>query len=283
MIDNIDDYIRTDDALFHYTSLSVGLEKILSEKKIKASQYINTNDPREYKYHLLNWFGINWSEKENSLLKNATPIFNQILKYNCKVICFCSNKKSIIINDENGEDVEDSYSLTAGWTKSRMWAQYGENHRGLAIVFSKTAIEKMIQKMKLLPNTSKTDFVKYTTSARRNLNAYTMHGNRINIEGAENYCKSFVLEKVDEFFFTKYVDHRDENECRVFIYDPDMRYEFLKINSIIKGVVAGDKTPKLYFPILKKLCKNLKIECRRITWDRGEPMLLLCNEAKHTT
>ena len=51
---DLNEYIETEDALFHYTKTSVALEKILYTQKFKLSLLKDTNDPREYKYMLLN-------------------------------------------------------------------------------------------------------------------------------------------------------------------------------------------------------------------------------------
>ncbi|MCH8010941.1 MAG: DUF2971 domain-containing protein [Candidatus Marinimicrobia bacterium] len=284
MENQIDKYVDKDDALFHYTNLRVGIENILHEKKLKPSLYIDTNDPREYKFLLLNRMGSEWSEETKRLWADAHPVIDRILKYHYKVMCFSSNgRPTLIINNNEIDEIEDPYAVTTGWSKSRMWTQYGENHRGLCIVFSKTAIEKMIQDVNLPAMSSKRDYVKYSPSERIRMVAYTINVSRLKQKGVENYCKNHVLKHINDFFFTKHVDYRDENEYRVVIYDPEKIYEYFYINSIIKGVIAGDRTPKVYLPIIEKQCEALNIECRRIEWDRGKPHLLLCNKPQTAT
>jgi hypothetical protein len=53
--------------------------------------------------------------------------------------------------------------------------------------------------------------------------------------------------------------------------------EHIDISAIIKGVIVGDRTPKVYYPLINYLCKNLKIESRVIYWDDGIPLILMCN------
>ncbi len=281
---DIDDYVGTDDALFHYTKLSIGIENILYSKKFKPSLYKNTNDPREYKFLFLNMMGWSLAPEANKLWNDAHPIIDSILKYKCRVMCFCSNKRpTLIIEDEYTDEVEDTHAVTTGWNKSRMWAQYGENHRGLCLVFSKAAIDKMLQENVLPPNTGKTGYVKYSSAERISMNAFTLDGNRLVKEGAESYCQGHVLEHINDFFFTKHIDYRDESEYRAVVYDPEKKSEFLDINSILMGVVAGDRTPEAYFPLLEELCTGLSIQCRRVYWDRGEPHLVLCKRRQGTT
>lgn len=49
---NFNKFIETEDALFHYTKLSIAVEEILFKRRFKLSLLKNTNDPREYSIKL---------------------------------------------------------------------------------------------------------------------------------------------------------------------------------------------------------------------------------------
>jgi hypothetical protein len=52
------EYIESNDALFHYTKLSTGIENILEEGRLKLSCLQYTNDPQEYKFLLFDAMGL---------------------------------------------------------------------------------------------------------------------------------------------------------------------------------------------------------------------------------
>jgi hypothetical protein len=45
---NVNEYVRTSDALFHYTRISTAIKHILFTRKIKLSYLKEMNDPKEY-------------------------------------------------------------------------------------------------------------------------------------------------------------------------------------------------------------------------------------------
>ncbi len=275
-------YVDKDDAIFHYTRVSIGIEKILYAREFRPSLFKNTNDPREYKFLFLNMRGSSLPAVANTLWQDAHPIMDRILKNECRVMCFCSNRRpTLILEDESA--VEDRHAATTGWNKSRMWAQYGENHCGLCLVFSKTGLEKRVLEAGLPADAVRLGYVKYSAAERMDLSAFTLDGNRLVKEGAERYSRNHVVEHFNEFFLTKHIDYRDENEYRAVAHDPENKLEYLDINSIIMGVIAGDRTPEVYFPILEELCTCLDIQCRRAYWDRGEPHLVLCKRRSQSS
>ena len=174
----IDEYVNTDDAIFHYTRLSVGIEKILYSKRFRPSLLKNTNDPREYKFLFLNMVGWSLPPEADALLSASHPIVDRLLRNQIRVMCFCSNRRPTIVIEDNKE-VEDKHASTTGWNKSRMWAQYGENHSGLCFVLSKNILEKTVKESGLQNDAIRFGHVKYTVKERMGWSAYTLDGNRL--------------------------------------------------------------------------------------------------------
>ena len=272
---DLNEYVETEDALFHYTKTSVALEKILYTQKFKLSLLKDTNDPREYKYMLLNTIGWSLPPEAEELSREAHPIIDRILKYECRVMCFCSNKKPTVIL-ENGSHIDDEHAYSNGWDKSRMWAQYGENHFGICLVISKEKLEEELKTHQDKITRFKTGYIKYTQKRGIAPRAITLDGNRLVNEGLENYSKNHILENSEELFFRKHADYRDETEYRVLVFDPENNLEYIDISSSIKGIIVGDRTPKVYFPLVDQLCEKLHIESRQAHWVKGTPYLLLC-------
>jgi len=270
----INEYINSDDALFHYTKVSVAIESILFTKKLKPSLLKDTNDPREYKFKLFSIVsdGLGY-DKLTKFLTETNPIIDRILRFESKVLCFCSNKKpTLILNDDNR--VEDEYTCSKGWNKSRMWSQYGENHRGICLVFSKEGLEKELKTKRPQIVNYKSGYVQYSQKDIMAWEATTFDGNRLNKDGAEDYSIKHIMENSEELFYRKHIDYRDEAEYRTVVFGPHRTLDYLDISSSIKGVIAGDRTPEAYFPLIKQLCGELQIESRRLFWDKGGSSLL---------
>jgi len=276
----INEYIEnSDDALFHYTKTSIAIENILHTKKFKLSLLKDTNDPREYKTKLFNtmWFssGQTQDNKIEKLSNEIQPVINRILKCVCKVMCFCSNNKPTLILSD-GTHIKDKYLNSKGWNKSRMWSQYGQNHYGICLVFSKKELKMALSNKKSQIRDYQASYVLYSQKYEISQKAIQLDGNRLKEEGVEEYSFNHVIENSEELFFRKHIDYRDEAELRVVVFDPDNKLEYLDVSSSIKCVIVGDRTPEAYFPLINKMCTDFKIESRKALWDRREPRLGLC-------
>lgn len=266
----IDEYnIDSDDALFHYTKLSIAIESILPTKKLKLSLLKDANDPRENKFKFFGsfYFGLP-PDSPDSISKEAHPIIDRILRFESGVLCFCSNKKpTLILNDDN--TVVDKHNCSEGWNKSRMWTQYGENHRGVCLVFSKESLEKELETKRHHQIVDyKCGYVQYFKEGRMPFRTTNFDGNRFVKEGAA-YLRKHVIDNSEHFFYRKHIDYRDEAEYRAVVFDPDGTLKYLDISSSIKGVIAGDGTPEVYFRLINQLSEQLKIKSWRVGWSRS--------------
>ena len=271
----LDEYVRTDDALFHYTKLSVAIESILPTKKLKLSFLKDTKDPIENKFKM---FSLSYdSYLEDSIHQNskeAKSIINKILLSESRVLCFCSNKGPTLILNDN-DTVVDNYNCLEGWNKSRMWSQYGDNHCGICLVFSKNGLEKELKTKWHKKVKYKSGYVQYFRKSRLPHETRTLNGNRFETEGVEQYSRNHVIENSEEFFYRKHIDYRDEAEYRAVVFDPDGKLEYLDISSSIKGVIAGCETPEVYFPLIDQLSEQLEIESRKVYWSKSDRTSLL--------
>ena len=179
------------------------------------------------------------------------------------MLCFCSNKKpTLILND--GNTLVDKHNCLEGWNKSRMWSQYGENHCGICLVFSKDGLEKELETKRSEIVDYKSGYVQYSQKNRMSSKVTTFNGNRFVTDGAEKYLIEHVIENSEEFFYRKDIDYRDEAEYRTVVFDPDSKLEYLDISSSIKGVIAGDGTPEVYFGLIYQLSEQLKIKSLKV-------------------
>ena len=264
------EYYKSEDTIFHYTRLSTAIEHILPEKSLKLSLLKDTNDPAEYKYKFLSMKGTGVPfPDDDHRFQEAMRMINS--KYDkCRVLSFCSNRKPTLIL-QTDKKIADEYGCTKGWEKSRMWSQYAEGHAGTCLVFSKKKLEKNLKGElggKQPPIKYKTSYVKYYQyrSARDASNC--LSASRLSKGTLEDHATNYV----EENLYQKHIDYRDEAEYRTVIFNQEV--EYLGISSSIKGVIVGDKTSSVYFPLIKKLCDNLGIESLKVRWDSGKWNLL---------
>ena len=151
--------------------------------------------------------------------REAHTVFDRITRMETRVMSFCSNEKPEIILKEEETFIDETVNSN-GWSKSRMWSQYGENHKGICLVFSKKAIEDefiSIRERLIAKN------VRYNAMSEQYIpaSAYTLDKNQLVGQGVEDYSFTHIKNHADTLFFTKNIDYRDEGEYRVVVFDAD--------------------------------------------------------------
>jgi hypothetical protein len=273
---DINKYVETKDALFHYTKTSIAIEHVLYTKKFKLSILNDTNDPREYKFKIFDSHrgclatAALDDKPYYTLLREACDAINRILRFECKVMSFCSNvTPTLILSD--GSSQKDEYSYSEGWERSRMWSQYGEKHYGICLILSKEELEKALQTQ---IEKYEANYVKYLQKD----DSYPSFDTSLLGEISAKECAyKYVMGNLKRFFFRKNIDYRDEAEFRVVVFDPDKKLEYFDISTSLKGVIVGDRIRDPYIHLINHMCKNLNIECRQAHWSISKPHMLLSN------
>ncbi|WP_318468306.1 DUF2971 domain-containing protein [Photobacterium leiognathi] len=112
--------------VYHYTSVDTAVDYILKDETLLVSCYNKTNDPKETK----DWFFIPGSNHGRCLDKYTpeylSKIMNPVIKEATHVICF--TKDEVLTGNFND-------MARRGFCKPRMWAQYGDKHKGVCLIF----------------------------------------------------------------------------------------------------------------------------------------------------
>jgi hypothetical protein len=130
-IEELSSRTKSDVLLFHYTKAAPAMEHILCEGEILFSSLIKMNDPLEFQNFQHNAVGSHrMTESEAIELLSKGDKINDILNQTVRICCFSADSES---------PPDDGYDrlLHKGYCRSRMWAQYGEAHRGVCLVFRK--------------------------------------------------------------------------------------------------------------------------------------------------
>jgi len=236
-----EDFINSEKALFHYTTKKVFFENINPTQELRLSPIGNMDDPKENRGPDFEYW--TYGDKQN-YNKKAENRFNEIILKEYKVACFCKNEK------------------IKGYLRSRMWSQYGEKHEGVCVVFSRNAIDNIIN------NSFKFEEVKYKNNIPLSTDFMEHYLKEPYLEDTLN---SFIEKKYKNIFFLKNNDYRDEVEFRLIKRGNDCKniYEYLNISNCMTGLILGCNFNLSYLPLIDKVKEESKLKIRQCYYDNS--------------
>jgi len=249
------DVLAKSDTIFHYTKKTVGMEHILTNMSLRFGLYSKTNDPHEYHDRLTSAV-LDGDRYNADIFESLSEIYAKHLR-NTKIACFCRN-------------VPERKDFYPAYEKTRMWSQYGGDHEGLCIAFSK---EKLLSQVKEETKHVYSGNVKYFRKRERlGISTHFMEDPLLDTDQFE-YIKKHIAKNHQEMFLMKHIDYRDEDECRIIIVDSEIHDVFVNISDAIIGVIVGDRFPEIYEQTVIKLCRENGIDCYRYKFKEFQPTL----------
>jgi hypothetical protein len=258
-------FISSDDALYHFTRKETAIEYILNNQSIRLGDFNLTNDPQEYKSKMTSAVGWGWVDEHLDKISAITRKIDQLVK-SSGFLSLCQNSYA------------EKELIEEGCLKSRMWAQYGGNHSGICLVFSKELILKEIHSKLASDHTILSNAVTYKDpSSRRTSTALSINGYDLEETSPDTIAKNYILDSQNSVFFQKQPDYKDENEFRVVaVAEPDEAAcgKFIDISTSLKAIILGDAFPKVYLPSIKALSEKISIPYRKLHWEKSHYFLL---------
>lgn len=239
----------------HYTSLRVACEHILPEGRIRFSPLAELNDPRENKERMI---GVGWSGKEMPPTNARVVAADELKKaYREHSKVFCGTV-----------DGENPHHLTTKrcYGRPRMWAQYGENHRGICLLFDRDLLDNAIREVVRGDAALYKGRVEYDDYLKRVSAAVCdLDYDRVSEAGIEVAVK----EQVDKYhlalFLRKDSDWIGESEYRWIIHRRELGYEFVRFGDALKSVVLGVDFPDVFVPSIREVVKETPVH--HLEWD----------------
>jgi len=255
--------------IYHYTTLKIAFEHILPSGQIKFNKLENTDDPLEYKELLLS--SSYWGERDLDVIddeiQKAQERIRDLRKSVYQVACFSTNLWPRIDQSSIRPTMNQ-----LGCTRSRMWSQYGDGHKGIVLVFDKDKF--LVRLSECIENPERNVLHRYVDYSYQDFNrSNNINGNDIERDGIEAYCSKYIHKHADDLFFSKNLDYRDENEYR-FVVKSDEYPFYLSFKDSLIGLVVGDRFPGGHFPNLLYYSDFYKIPCTKIHWENGIPLLI---------
>ena len=253
--------------IYHYTKFET-IIKIIVTKKLRFNNYGDSNDPYETKKLYFNIL-TNKNNKSNSSIidqiNNKTTLIKiceekyQSIINNYKILCFCKDKKFL----------EKNSLSNRGLSKLRMWAQYGDTHKGFCLIINKDIFHKTMNKFyieKFISNdvSYQNLFEKGAHNYRSNISSLYLNDNYSNIEEViKNNIKKYPL----EMFFLKDIDWEHENEYRYVLFNEDKNIDsYIDISDSLKGLIIGKEVSKEFVDILKNICIKYGLFIKRLNF-----------------
>ncbi|MBK3518029.1 DUF2971 domain-containing protein [Carboxylicivirga marina] len=229
--------------LYHYCSMQTAIEYILPELRLLLNPMGNTNDPRENKSFS---FAISGLGSEENIWKVNREISDEIRR-GCKILCFAQD-----------------YNGLKGYEYSRLWALYGQNHKGVCLEINGDDF--------LLENQDKIDenkfkAIEYENASKTN-RLPNVDYNLIKTLGIGRYVREHLREEyMDYFYFRKNDEWHSENEKRLLHYCYTTDNVYCSIRKSLRRVILGVDFNELYNPSIRSLIPNIEIK-KASYWSR---------------
>lgn len=233
--------IRKRKLVCHYTKREIAIEKILSDRKLRFSELINSNDPWEYKKNI----GISIEE-----IEDIFPAYRQ----NAQIFQLVDKVKSISFTMDDKEKKCFENIL--------MWAHYGENHRGICLIFDEYKLCELFENDESFVNRRlKEKEVSYVNSAEK-----------INSNKKDDDAITFLKKYEKPLFYTKNEAWSYESEYRLMLFPDNNEPGDTFLNGIDKALVAiilGMEYPEEYKINIHELMRNYYPYARlfQMHWD----------------
>ncbi len=227
--------------LYHFTNKEILIEHILPTFQLKLNTLNNTNDPKEKKMSVDNYF-------EKQSFKYAGEYFDiknnikEFLDNDCKFCCFSG-------------DYEFDNQKFDGFNLPRMWATYGDNHKGVCL---KIDYNKFCQFNKV---NNEDVFLRQMQYKAENAHKLKKR-NKIYESDSEKVTKQIIRDNLELLFFTKHIDWLTEKEYRFLTLQ---QRDYCTIKESIVSVIVGMEFNKKYIPAIKEQSQN--IDLRKIAYN----------------
>lgn len=256
--------------LFHYTRIERAMENILPTNRIRLSSFRAVNDPRERKERniKLEYNTGEYRISHDDIIKYKKAM-NAVCLDKLKILCFSKNQDDVLNSIEKTNDTGKYFST--GFFKPRMWAQYGDNHKGICLAFDKTILAEELKKNKHIKKFYRGD-VKYTDSTHElSKSLHFEMCEDLVLDFEKYFIERHIIKYRDPLFFTKSLDWRDEQEYRfmALVDNPNDNLE-IDISNALVGVFLGIDFPVVYMESLKVILDK-RVDIKKLNLVDGRP------------
>jgi hypothetical protein len=247
-----------EDYLYHYTSAETA-QLILESGMLRMSPYAGTNDPRESRV---------WSpalqldvEDERLDYERLVTEFNAATRERVKLTC-------LSLDGPNVGPMYGSYA-NRGFARPRMWAQYGYQHTGVCLIFSKSEVDRAFTDTFGNRPYAWSGPVSYHGSRLGDHQGlFILSASEVVTYGEREASLRFVERNRLTMLFAKNPDWMTEAEFR-YVVMSDSLHESLVIAQALVGVVCGMDIGLSDAKNLKAVAERLAVTTAKAQWMNG--------------
>ena len=247
---------NTGPTVYHYTRAATALEHILATGNLRLNPIGGTNDPGDAPpFPEITTGADGLDPGVRPYLDAAAGVHMSCGKH--KMACFARDVGAS--TESPGPDADSS----RGWARDRMWAQYGDLHRGVCVAFDRERLETASRALAR-------DGVKYVECSDvqyRDDVTYPMWPYPPEAEeDPEVRYRRWERAILPVHFFTKRRDWVHESEFRILIMDYGPKAaptEDVFFGDAIRYLVVGSKFPDTYRPCIEKACDDFDVPAYR--------------------
>lgn len=254
----------------HYTSKETLLEHILPNRSIRLGTFDTVNDP---------WESQDWcfteiedrpppritfiNPREMALKAKQANFFAKRL---CKLFC--------VTRDDPNYPGADKTIFYRAYARPRMWAQYGNNHQGVCLVFDKEAFHVAINnQLGKVCDVLYDDVSYHPWDDEANEEIFELSSHAIETQGLEKAITDHIRKHANHFFFSKAPDWQHETESRWLLLSKRPGPAYVNFQDSLKGIVLGSKFHRSYVPSIESMRHGLSAKIARMQWHNGMPKL----------
>ncbi|EAT13601.1 DUF2971 domain-containing protein [Bermanella marisrubri] len=254
---------------YHYTKAETALDFILKNRNLRLGSYDQTNDPKETKSWKFN-FGTNENRDLSKYkMEELSAWLSFELKGKAKLLCFSMDSAPL-----TGNHLNDIFNR--GYCKPRMWAQYGQNHKGVCLVFDRSKLDKLIYERFSHDQILSSSIEYKNRGIAPNLYSADDQQYMINIDhlenvGPEQYVYDHLMAHHKRLFFEKMSDWRDESEWRYVVFSRSSDDLYLEFQDSLVGIMFGDDTDDQAVSDIMELTKGFGLRYMGLKWKNCSP------------
>ena len=248
--------------LYHYTAAPTALKFILKDRTLLLNHITRTNDPRETK----TWSFEGHGYSNGSFEAQEKSSLDHEFRRPVHLACFSADGQGL-----GGDHVEDIHKR--GLARPRMWAQYGNRHKGFCLIFDREKITaKARQQFPRLPMyAGRITYRNRSVIPSLEPNAFRIEIPSLTSLGVKEYCNQHRHHYMGQMFFEKMVDWRDEQEWRMAILADSEGPLFIHFEDALVGVVHGAEMKASRSRLAMHLTDGAPVEHIFLKWDNKGP------------
>jgi len=250
--------INTGRFVYHYTRAATAIEFILHEMSLRLSLLRDTNDPGDRGLGA----PVVGDRADDMLFFELQTLMDRRM-----LACFSQDGPNAVYHANLPLGPQ-------GYARDRMWAQYGDNHRGICLVFDREALKASFEERLSSRGIVLADKVSYSEQvgfepARHDEAEYERMGRTAWLRLA---CERIAKESS----FVKRRDWESEQEYRLLFIpcSPSDRQaqETIRIRGPLVAICVGHRFPDAFLPCIHTICDREKINAFQLRYS-GDPVL----------